>query len=113
MLYEQANSEESGYDYQRQSAMSPVDSLGLDASLAKHGPHPVNAHVGIRPRMKLYLRRTILRFGRSLLTIIRGPIAIERWLVVLFIIAALSTVIIDGISLSTGFSSLQREILVP
>ncbi len=33
MLYEQANPEESGYDYQRQFAMSPVDSLGLDAAL--------------------------------------------------------------------------------
>ncbi len=115
MLYEQANpADESGYDYQRQFAKSPVDSLGLDASLAKHGPHPVDAHVGIRRRMKLYLRRTILRFGRSLLTIIRSPIAIQRWLVGLFIIAALSTVIIDGISLTMGFSSLlQREIPVP
>ncbi len=64
--------------------------------------------------MKLYLRRTILRFGRSILTIIRSPIAIQRWLVVLFIIAALSTIIVDGISLSMGFSNLlEREVLVP
>ncbi len=33
MLYEQANPEESGYGYQRQFAMSLVDSLGFDASL--------------------------------------------------------------------------------
>ena len=33
MLYERANPEESGYGYQRQFAMSLVDSLGLDASL--------------------------------------------------------------------------------
>ena len=33
MLYEQANPEESGYGYQRQFAMSLVDSLGLDAAL--------------------------------------------------------------------------------
>ncbi len=58
--------------------------------------------------MKLYLRRTILRYGRSLLKIVRNPMAIERWLVVIFVIVALSTVIIDGISLSMGFSSLQR-----
>ncbi len=68
----------------------------------------------IHRRMKRHLRFTILRFGRSLLTIIRSPIAIQRWLVVLFIIAALSTIIIDGISLSMSFSNLlQREVLVP
>ena len=68
----------------------------------------------IHRRMKRHLRFTILRFWQSLVTIIRSPIAIQRWLVVLFIIAALSTVIIDGISLTMGFSSLlQREILVP
>ncbi len=58
--------------------------------------------------MKRYLRHTILHYGRSLLTIGRSPIAIERWLIALFIIVALSTVIVDGISLSMGFSSLQR-----
>ena len=56
----------------------------------------------------------ILRYGRSFLAIIRSPVAIQRWLVVLFILAALSTVIIDGISLSMGFSNLlQREVLAP
>ncbi len=68
----------------------------------------------IHRRMKRHLRFTLLRLGRSLLTIIRSPIAIQRWLVVLFIIAALSTVIVDGISLSMGFSNLlEREVLVP
>ena len=33
MLYGEANPEESSFDYQRQFAMSLVDSLGLDASL--------------------------------------------------------------------------------
>ena len=68
----------------------------------------------IHHRMKRHLRFTILRFWQSLVTIIRSPIAIQRWLVVLFIIAALSTIIVDGISLSMGFSNLlEREVLVP
>ncbi len=68
----------------------------------------------IHRRMKRHLRFTILRFGWALLSIIRSPIAIQRWLVVLFLIAALSTIIMDGISLSMGFSNLlQREVLVP
>ena len=113
MRYEQANLEESSYDSQRQFSRSRVNSLGLDASLADHDPHPVGAQVGNRRGIKLYLRLIILRYGRSFLTIIRSPIAIQRWLVVLFILAALSTVIIDGISLWMGFSNLlQREIPV-
>ena len=68
----------------------------------------------IRRRIKRSLRCSILRFWRSLLTIIRSPIAIQRWIVVLFVIAALSTVIIDGISLTMSFRSLlEREIIVP
>ena len=68
----------------------------------------------IHRRMKRHLRFTILRFGWALLSIIRSPIAIQRWIVVLFIIAALSTIILDGISLTMGFSNLlQREFLVP
>ena len=114
MLNEQANSVGSSNGYQRKVSMARGNSMGPDASRAKGGPHPVGAQVGNRRGVKLYLRRTILRFGRSILTIIRSPIAIQRWIVVLFIIAALSTIIIDGISLSMGFSNLlQREVLVP
>ena len=114
MLYEPANSVGSRNGHQRKFSMSHQNSMGPDASLAKGGPHPVGAQVGNRCGIKLYLRRTILRYGRSFLTIIRCPIAIQRWLVVLFIIAALSTIIVDGISLSMGFSNLlEREVLVP
>ncbi len=114
MLKEQANSVGSSNGYQRKVSLSHQNSMSPDASLAKGGPHPVGAQVGNRRGIKLYLRRTILRFGRSILTIVRSPIAIQRWIVVLFIIAALSTIIIDGISLSMGFSNLlQRDVLVP
>ena len=111
MLNQQANSVGSSNGYQRKYSMSHVNP---DASLAKGGPYPGGAQVGNRRGIKLYLRRIFLRYGRSFLAIIRSPVAIQRWLVVLFIIAALSTVIIDGISLSMGFSNrLQREVLVP
>ncbi len=93
-------------DQMRDGAAKPAnDDLWSGASRSRYQ---------IRRRMKRSLRRTTLRFWRSLLTIIRSPIAIQRWIVVLFIIATLSTLIIDGISLSTGFSSLlQRDIIVP
>ena len=111
MLYEQANSVASGNGYQRKFPMSHGNP---GAARAGSGPHPDGAWVGNRRGMRLYLRRMILRYGRSFLAIIRSPVAIQRWLVVLFILAALSTVIIDGISLSMGFSNLlQREVLAP
>ena len=111
MLYQQANSVASGNGYQRKIPISPANP---GAAPAKGGPYPGGTQGGNRRGMRLYLRRMILRYGRSFLAIIRSPVAIQRWLVVLFILAALSTVIIDGISLSMGFSNLlQREVLAP
>ena len=114
MQYEQAIFEGSSNGYQRQFAPSRVNSAGLYAPQAKGGRQQGRAQVGNRSGIKLTLRRLILRHGPSLVAFVRNPIAIQRWVVVLFILAALSTLIVDGISLSMGFSNLlQRDVLVP
>ena len=46
------------------------------------------------------------RFGRFLLTITHGPIAIERWFLAIFIFAAFSAEIIGGSGMYMHFSSL-------
>ena len=114
MLCEQANFEGSGNGYQRHFSASRVTSSGLYAPQAKGGRRQGGAQAGNRRGIKFHLRRLILRHGLFLLAFVRNPIAIQRWVVVLFILAALSTLIVDGISLSMGFSNiLQRGVLAP
>ena len=63
----------------------------------------------IHRKIKRFLRLTGRRFWRSFLAIICSPIVLQRWVIVVFILAALSTIIVDGISLSMGFSSLLER----
>ncbi|MCZ6655060.1 MAG: hypothetical protein O7D91_18790 [Planctomycetota bacterium] len=60
-------------------------------------------------KIKRFFRLTGRRIWRSLMTIISSPIVLQRWVVVVFILAALSTIIVDGISLSMGFSNLLER----
>lgn len=114
MQYEQAIFEGSSNGCQRQFAASRVNISGLYAPQAKGGRRQGRAQVGNRGGLKLTLRRLILRHGPSLLAFVRNPIAIQRWVVVLFILAALSTLIVDGISMSMSVSTLlERDVLAP